>query len=126
MPKARWGLEQIRTIIMKTAKQLIEDELQKIIHQLKEVSLLQEEKQALVSYKKELEQLLFLKKLSDTYHLEPAAIERIIVLPPPRTDFASFRIVDDAETEEKQWWEELNIENEPLWLCEGDILIKKR
>ena len=58
---ARWRLEQIRTIIMKTAKQLIEDELQKIIHQLKEVSLLQEEKQALVSYKKELEQLFFLK-----------------------------------------------------------------
>ena len=111
---------------MKTAKQLIEDELQKIIHQLKEVSLLQEEKQALVSYKKELEQLLFLKKLSDTYHLEPVAIERIIVLPPPCTDFASFRIVDDAETEEKQWWEELKIENKPLWLCEGDILIKKR
>ena len=48
------------------------------------------------------------------------------MLPPPRTDFANFRIVDDAETEEKQWWEELKIENEPLWLCEGDILIKKR
>ena len=110
---------------MKTAKQLIEDELQKTIHQLKEVSLLQEEKQALVSYKKELEQLLFLKKLSDTYHLESVVIEKIIVLP-PRTDFASFRIVDDAETEEKQCWEELKIENEPLWLCEGDILIKKR
>ena len=47
---------------MKTAKQLIEDELHKTICQLKEVSLLQEEKQALVSYKKELEQLLFLKK----------------------------------------------------------------
>ena len=103
---------------MKTAKQLIEDELHKTIHQLKEVTLLQEEKQALVSYKKELEQLLFLKKLSDTYHLEPAA--------PPRTDFSNFRIVDDAETEEKQWWEELRIENEPIWLCEGDILIKKR
>ena len=111
---------------MKTAKQLIEDELQKTIHQLKEVSLLQEEKQALVCYKKELEQLLFLKKLSDTYHLEPVAIKRIIVLPPPGIDFASFRIVDDAETEEKQWWEELRIENEPLWLCERDILIKKR
>ena len=50
---------------MKTTKQLIEDELHKTIHQLKEVSLLQEEKQALVCYKKELEQLLFLKKLSD-------------------------------------------------------------
>ena len=111
---------------MKTAKQLIEDELQQTIHQLKEVSLLQEEKQALVSYKKELEQLLFLKKLSDTYHLEPKEIEHIVVLPPPRTDFASFRIVDDAETEEKQWWKELKIENEPFWLCEGDILIKKR
>ena len=111
---------------MKTAKQLIEDELHKIIHQLKEVSLLQGEKQALVSYKKELEQLLFLKKLSDTYHLEPKEIERIIVLPPPGTDFANFRLVDDAETEEKQCWEELKIENEPLWLCEGGILIKKR
>ena len=111
---------------MKTVKQLIEDELQKIIHQLKEVSLLQEEKQALLSYKKELEQLLFLKKLSDTYHLEPKEIEHIIVLPPPRTDFSNFRLVDDAETEEKQWWEELKIENDPLWLCEGDILIKKR
>ncbi|MBI1647474.1 cell-division protein [Capnocytophaga sp. 051621] len=111
---------------MKTVKQLIEDELQKIIHQLKEVSLLQEEKQALLSYKKELEQLLFLKKLSDTYYLEPSTIERIIVLPPPRTDFSNFRLVDDAETEEKQWWEELKIENKPIWLCEGDILIKKR
>ncbi|VDG82903.1 Uncharacterised protein [Capnocytophaga ochracea] len=37
---------------MKTAKQLIEDELQKTVHQLKELSLLQEDKQALVSYKK--------------------------------------------------------------------------
>ena len=111
---------------MKTVKQLIEDELQKIIHQLKEVSLLQEEKQALLSYKKELEQLLFLKKLSDTYHLEPKEIAHIIVLPPPRTDFSNFRLVDDAETEEKQWWEELKIENKPIWLCEGDILIKKR
>ena len=36
---------------MKTAKQLIEDELQKVVHQLKEVPLLQEEKQTLVSYK---------------------------------------------------------------------------
>ena len=111
---------------MKTAKQLIEDELQKTVCQLKEGSLLQEEKQALVCYKKELEQLLSLKKLSDIYHLEPIVIEKIIVLPPPGTDFASFRIVDDAETEEKQWWEELKIQNEPLWLCEGDILIKKR
>ena len=111
---------------MKTAKQLIEDELHKTIHQLKEVSLLQEEKQALVSYKKELEQLLFLKKLSDTYHLEPKDIEKVIVLPAPSMAFADFRIVDDVETEEKQWWEELKIENEPLWLCEGDILIKKR
>ena len=111
---------------MKTAEKLIKTALVEAAQQLKNISLLDEEKQTLVSYKKELEQLLFLKKLSDTYHLEPTVIERIIVLPPPRTDFASFRLVDDAETEEKQWWEELKIENESLWLCEGDILIKKR
>ena len=111
---------------MKTVKQLIEDELHKTIHQLKEVSLLQGEKQALVSYKKELEQLLFLKKLSDTYHLEPKEIEHIVVLPPPRTDFANFRIVDDTEIEERKYWQELQIEGEKLFLNQGDILIKKR
>ncbi|WP_315500445.1 cell-division protein [Capnocytophaga gingivalis] len=111
---------------MKTAKQLIEDELHKTIHQLKEVSLLQEEKQALVSYKKELEQLLFLKKLSDTYHLEPAAIEKIIVLPQPSMAFADFRIVDDVETDEREYWKELQVEGEKLSLNEGDILIKKK
>ena len=76
---------------MKTAEKLIENALTEATQQLKNISLLQEEKQALVSYKKELEQLLFLRKLSDTYHLEPKEIER--------TDFANFRIVDDAETE---------------------------
>ena len=111
---------------MKTAKQLIEDELQKTIHQLKEVSLLQEEKQALVSYKKELEQLLSLKKLSDTYHLEPVAIEKIIVLPAPSMAFADFRIVDDVETDEREYWKELEIESENLSLNEGDIVIRKK
>jgi len=111
---------------MKTAKQLIEDELQKTIHQLKEVSLLQEEKQALVCYKKELEQLLFLKKLSDTYHLEPKEIEKVIVLPAPSMAFADFRIIDDVETDEREYWKELQVEGENLSLNEGDILIKKK
>ena len=111
---------------MKAARQLIEDELQKIVHQLKEVSLLQEEKQALVSYKKELEQLLFLKKLSDTYHLEPKDIEKVIVLPAPSMAFADFRIVDDVETDEREYWKELQMESENLSLNEGDIVIKKK
>ena len=111
---------------MKTAKQLIEDELQKTIHQLKEISLLQEEKHALVSYKKELEQLLFLKKLSDTYHLEPKDIEKVIVLPAPSMAFADFRIIDDVETDEREYWKELQMESENLSLNEGDIVIKKK
>ncbi len=119
-------MEKIRIVIMKTAKQLIEEELQKVVHQLKEVSLSDEEKHALVSYKKELEQLLFLKKLSDTYHLEPKDIEKVIVLPAPSMAFADFRIVDDVETDEREDWKELEIEGEKLSLNEGDILIKKK
>ena len=107
---------------MKTAKQLIEDELQKVVHQLKNISLLDDEKQTLVSYKKELEQLLFLKKLSDTYHLEPKDIEKVIVLPAPSMAFADFRIVDDVETDEREYWKEF----ENLSLNKGDILIKKK
>lgn len=123
---ARWRVEKIRIVIMKTAKQLIEDELEKTIYQLKEVSLSDEEKQALVSHKKELEQLLFLKKLSDTYHLEPKDIEKVIVLPAPSMAFADFRIVDDVETDEREYWKELQMEGENLSLNEGDIVIKKK
>ena len=111
---------------MKTAKQLIEEELQKMVHQLKEISLSDEEKQALINYKKELEQLLFLKKLSDTYHLEPKDIEKVIVLPAPSMAFADFRIVDDVETDEREYWKELQMESENLSLNEGDIVIRKK
>ena len=111
---------------MKTAKQLIEDELKKMVHQLKEIALSDEEKQTLVSYTKELEQLLFLKKLSDTYHLEPKDIEKVIVLPAPSMAFADFRIVDDVETDEREYWKELEIESENLSLNEGDIVIRKK
>ena len=123
---AQWGLDQIWIVIMKTAKQLIEDELEKTIHQLKEVSLSDEDKQALINYKKELEQLLFLKKLSDTYHLEPKDIEKVIVLPAPSMAFADFRIVDDVETDEREYWKELQMESENLSLNEGDIVIRKK
>ena len=123
---AQWGLDQIWIVIMKTAKQLIEDELEKTIHQLKEISLSDEDKQALINYKKELEQLLFLKKLSDTYHLEPKDIEKVIVLPAPSMAFADFRIVDDVETDEREYWKELQMESENLSLNEGDIVIKKK
>ena len=123
---ARWRVEKIRIVIMRTAKQLIEEELQKAVHQLKEVSLSEEEKQVLITYKKELEQLLFLKKLSDTYHLEPKDIEKVIVLPAPSMTFADFRIVDDVETDEREYWKELQVEGEKISLNEGDIVIKKK
>ena len=123
---ARWRVEKIRIVIMKTAKQLIEEELQKVVHQLKEVSLSEEKKQALITYKKELEQLLFLKKLLETYHLEPKDIEKVIVLPQPSMAFADFRIVDDVETDEREYWKELQVEGKKLSLNEGDILIKKK
>lgn len=111
---------------MKTAEKLIENALMKATQQLKNTSLSDEEKQALITYKKELEQLLFLKKLSDTYHLEPKDIEKVIVLPVPSMAFADFRIVDDVETDEREYWKELEIEGEKISLNEGDILIKKK
>ena len=112
--------------MMKTAEKLIKTVLAEAAQQLKNITLSDEEKQALINYKKELEQLLFLKKLSDTYHLEPKDIEKVIVLPPPSMAFADFRIVDDVETDEREYWKELKVEGEILSLNEGDILIKKK
>ena len=112
--------------MMKTAEKLIKTVLAEAAQQLKNITLSDEEKQALINYKKELEQLLFLKKLLDTYHLEPKNIEKVIVLPAPSMAFADFRIVDDVETDEREYWKELQVEGENLSLNEGDILIKKR
>ena len=112
--------------MMKTAEKLIKTVLAEAAQQLKNITLSDEEKQALINYKKELEQLLFLKKLLDTYHLEPKDIEKVIVLPAPSMAFADFRIVDDVETDEREYWKELEIEGEKLSLNEGDILIKKK
>ena len=112
--------------MMKTAEKLIKTVLAEAAQQLKNITLSDEEKQALINYKKELEQLLFLKKLLDTYHLEPKNIEKVIVLPAPSMAFADFRIVDDVETDEREYWKELQVEGENLSLNEGDILIKKK
>ena len=40
--------------------------------------------------------------------------------------FADFRIVDDVETDEREYWKELQMESENLSLNEGDIVIKKK
>ncbi|WP_315043488.1 hypothetical protein [Capnocytophaga sputigena] len=58
--------------------------------------------------------------------MERKNIEKLIVLPAPTTAFADFRIVDDTETDDSSYWQELKIEDEKLFLNEGDIVIKKR
>ena len=40
--------------------------------------------------------------------------------------FANFQIIDDVETDEREYWKELKVEGEILSLNEGDILIKKK
>ena len=44
------------------------------------------------------------------------------MLPAPSMAFADFRIIDDVETDEREYWKEF----ENLSLNEGDILIKKK
>nr|WP_051033523.1 hypothetical protein [Acetivibrio cellulolyticus] len=39
--------------------------------------------------------------------------------------FSDYRIVDDCETEDKEFWRELKFEGKKVFLSSGDIIIKR-
>ena len=73
----------------------------------------------------QLKEVLFLISLAEKYEIKRKNIQKIVQLPPSNTDFSSYRILDDNDLDDRALWTELEIENIPLELATGDIVLIK-
>jgi hypothetical protein len=77
-----------------------------------------------LALKRQIEAAIGCLQLCEEYQIRPEA--QVTILPgapffPPWTEF---RILDDRETERREEWAELEIENESFPLYPGDIVIR--
>ncbi len=58
------------------------------------------------------------------FNIGPRA--QVLILPPTKTQTPSseYRIVEDHESDNREWWQELQIDDEPIRLREGDRIVR--
>ncbi|ATA89168.1 hypothetical protein [Capnocytophaga stomatis] len=106
----------------------VEEIIQREIHKSKEFlrTTIEESVRKSEIYKiNELEEALFLLKIAKEYNISRKSIKKIVKLPDSNSQFSSFHVVDDNESDDKLFWTEVNIENSPLLLNSEDIIFIK-
>ena len=79
-----------------------------------------------ISRKNELLDMLYLIDLYEKYNLKRKNIESIITLPNIYTSAAEYRVIDDCESENRQCWQEIEINGTPIRLHSADLIIKMK
>jgi hypothetical protein len=81
--------------------------------------------ESLMSFRKELDQAIKWLTIAESFSLDPNS--RIIIFPDPETQTPSseYRIVEDHESDNKQYWTELKINTKEIRPSPGDLLILK-
>jgi hypothetical protein len=85
-----------------------------------------EDKASDISLKNELLDMVYLIDLYEKYKLSRKNIERIIILPDIYTSAAEYRVVDDCESENRQHWQEIEINGTPIRLHSNDLIFKMK
>ena len=80
----------------------------------------------LITQKEALLDMLFLIALYEKYHLTRKDIDEIISLQTTATNSSEYPIVDDNDVDNRTYWRELLIEEQPLRLQAKDIVIKRK
>jgi len=63
-------------------------------------------------------------KLCEKYGILPKSIIKILPEQSCRSHSSDYRIVEDLETENREHWIEVTINNKPIRLNEGDLVIQ--
>ena len=103
-------------------RKYINAELSKIEKQLK----LNIDKKDNISLKNQLLDMMYLIDIYEKYKLQKKKIEKIITLPTIYTCAAEYRIINDCESDNKEYWQEMEIDNETIRLHSDDIIIKMK
>jgi hypothetical protein len=85
-----------------------------------------EDKASNISLKNELLDMVYLIDLYEKYKLGRKNIESIIILPDIYTSAAEYRVVDDCESENRQYWQEIEINGNPIRLHSDDLIFKMK
>ena len=105
---------------MKTIINILEKERKKIVEHIKSG-----DKNYLEKLKELDKAINWIKKL-DELNIENVQKYNIIKLPNMGTGWSEYRIMNDCETDNRQMWIELKINNEKLYMTWDDIVIIKK
>lgn len=79
-----------------------------------------------IKLKNEFNNILYLISLTNKFDINKNDIEDILVLPEEKTGYSEFRIINDCESDNKEYWTECKINNKAIRLYPNDIIIKKK
>ena len=96
-----------------------------IIDDLKKTKI--KDQSQILKLKIELDNALACLELCYKFDIQPQNIQAVIELPLPSSgDFSEYRIMDDAESENQEFWKELIINNKKIFLYKGDFILKRK
>ena len=75
-----------------------------------------------ISLKNELLDMVYLIDLYEKCKLKRKNIESVVILPDIYTCAAEYRIIDDCESENRQCWQEIEINRTPIRLHSADLI----
>jgi len=107
---------------MNKVKEYIISELNEVEKDIKQ----NVDKTSNISLKNELLDMLHLIDLYEKYKLKRKNIENIIILPDIYTCAAEYRVVNDCESENRKYWQEIEIDESPIRLHSADLIIKMK
>ena len=108
---------------MEDIKKHIQSKLNNIEAELKRAK---SNKVNFIAQKNQLLDMLFLIEIYEKYDISRKNIDKIVILPNTKTDISEYRLMEDNDLDDKQYWQELVIEEEKVKLHSNDIIIKKK
>jgi hypothetical protein len=104
------------------ARAFLADEIKRIQNLIEE----NRDKESNIKLKQELSQIIYLLDILNIHTINKNTIETVVELPPSDTGYSEYRVINDCESDHSENWIELSLNNQPLRLAEGDIIIKKK
>ncbi|EFI16447.1 conserved hypothetical protein [Bacteroidetes oral taxon 274 str. F0058] len=108
---------------MEDIKKYIQSKLNNIEAELKRAK---SNKVNFIAQKNQLLDMLFLIEIYEKYDISRKNIDKIVILSNTKTDISEYRLMEDNDLDDRQYWQELVIEEEKIKLHSNDIIIKKK
>ena len=99
---------------MEDIKKYIQSKLNNIEAELKRAK---SNKVNFIAQKNQLLDMLFLIEIYEKYDISRKNIDKIVILPNTKTDISEYKLMEDNDLDDKQYWQELVIEEEKIKLC---------